>query len=80
MLMTKEYWLKKEKERKSTIQRFMCVWETTSLILSDQVSILDKSAKCRILTLFFSLKCDLRAHYLDLVRDFRPKVKWVRVL
>jgi hypothetical protein len=30
----------------------MCVWETTSLILSDQVSTLDKSAKCRILTRF----------------------------
>jgi hypothetical protein len=48
--MTKEYWLKKEKKRKSIIQRFMCVWKTTSLILSSQVSILDKSAKCRILT------------------------------
>jgi hypothetical protein len=60
--MTREYWLKKEKERKSTIQRFMCVWETTSLILSSQVSILDKFAKCRILTLSSSFKCDLRTH------------------
>ncbi len=48
--MTKEYWLKKEKERKSIIQRFMCVWKTTSLILSNQVPFFGKPAKCRTLT------------------------------
>jgi hypothetical protein len=64
--MTREYWLKKEKERKSIIQRFMYVWKTTSLILSSQVSILDKSAKCKILTLllFFWMRSSsaLRSH------------------
>jgi hypothetical protein len=34
----------------------MCVWKTTSLILSDQVPILDKPAKCRILTERDSMK------------------------
>jgi hypothetical protein len=34
----------------------MCVWETASLILSGQVPILGKSAKCRTLTVFIESK------------------------
>jgi hypothetical protein len=50
----------------------MCVWETTSLILSSQVSILDKSAKCRTLTKFIdqvTLFIVFFIHFFDLVSD-----------
>jgi hypothetical protein len=74
--MTEDIDLKKRKKENLLCRDFMCVCEeSTSLILSNQVRIFDESVWCRILTLSFLSKCDLRAHFiLVLIKDFEFKL------
>jgi hypothetical protein len=77
MFMTKEYWFKEKRKRKSTVQRFICEWEidksnSSKLNLNSWwICVMQNSD-----IISFFLRCDLRAHVIfESIKDFMSTLK-----